>query len=103
MYRLEFLPLARQDLIETARYISHELKNPAAARRITDRLIEAAQRLTEFPYKYAVYTPIRPLKREYRKIPVENYCAFYTVDEKTKTVTVARVVYAGRNIERLLE
>ena len=103
MYRLEFMPLARQDLIETARYISHELKNPAAARRITNRLVEAAQRLTEFPYGYAIYVPIRPLNREYRKIPVENYCVFYTVDEKTKTVTVVRVIYAGRNIERLLE
>ncbi len=103
MYRLEFLPLARQDMVETVRYISHELKNPAAAQRLSTRLIEAAERLTEFPYLYAVHTPIRPLKKEYRKIPVENYCIFYSVDEKSKTVTVMRVLYAGRNYERLLK
>lgn len=103
MYRLEFLPLARQDMVETVRYISHELKNPAAAQRLSARLIEAAERLTEFPYLYAVHTPIRPLKKEYRKIPVENYCIFYSVDEKSKTVTVMRVLYAGRNYERLLK
>lgn len=103
MYRLEFLPLARQDMVETVRYISHELKNPAAAQRLSTRLIEAAERLTEFPYLYAVHTPIRPLKKEYRKIPVENYCIFYSVDEKSKTVTVMRVLYARRNYERLLK
>lgn len=103
MYRLEFLPLARQDMVETVRYISHELKNPAAAQRLSARLIEAAERLTEFPYLYAVHTPIRPLKNEYRKIPVENYCIFYSVDEKAKTVTVMRVLYVGRNYERLLK
>lgn len=102
MYRLEFLPLARQDMVETVRYISHELKNPAAAQRLSNRLIEAAERLTEFPYLYAVHTPIRPLKKEYRKIPVENYCIFYSVDEKAKTVTIMRVLYAGRNYEHLL-
>lgn len=103
MYKLEFLPLARQDMVEIAQYISHELKNPAAARRLSNNLIEAAERLTEFPYLYAVHLPIRPLKREYRKTSIENYCIFYSVDEKTKTVTVARVIYAGRNYERMLE
>lgn len=103
MYRLEFLPLARQDMIEAVRYISHELKNPAAARRLSNRLIEATERLTDFPYLHAVYTPIRPLKKEYRKLTVENYCMFYSVDEGTKTITIARVIYARRSLERLLE
>lgn len=103
MYRLEFLPLARQDMIEAMRYISHDLKNPAAARRLSNRLMEAAERLIEFPYLYAVHTPIRPLKKEYRKLSVENYCMFYSVDERTKTITIARVIYGRRSLERLPE
>lgn len=103
MYRLEFLPLARQDMIEAVRYISHDLKNPAAAQRLSSRLIEAAERLADFPYLYAVYTPLRPLKQEYRKLPVENYCMFYSVDERSKTITIARVIYARRSFEHLLE
>lgn len=103
MVRLEFLPLARQDMVEIARYISQELKNPAAAQRLSTRLIETAEQLTDFPYLYAVYLPIRPLKREYRKAVVGNYCMFYYVDENEKIVTVARVIYGGRDHERLLK
>ena len=78
MYKLEYLPVARKDMIEIVRYISRELQNPD-------------------------YQPIRSLKHEYRKILVQNYLMFYWVDEEEKLVTVARVVYAKRDYGRLLE
>ena len=31
MYKLEYLPVARRDMIEIVRYISQELQNPTAA------------------------------------------------------------------------
>ena len=38
MYKLEYLPVARKDMIEIVRYISRELQNPdAAVRRIVWR------------------------------------------------------------------
>ncbi|MCL2618217.1 MAG: type II toxin-antitoxin system RelE/ParE family toxin [Defluviitaleaceae bacterium] len=39
---------------------------------------------------------------EYRKLPVKSYAMFYRVDEREKLVTIARVIYARRNHERLL-
>jgi plasmid stabilization system protein ParE len=33
---------------------------------------------------------------------VKNYFVFYWVDENEKTVTIARVIYARRNISTIL-
>lgn len=104
MYNLEYLPTARQDMIDIVQYISQELKNPIAAERLAIEMVEAAEKILIFPYAAApVYLPIRSLKHEYRKILVQNYLIFYWIDESKKLVTVARVLYARRNHNRLLE
>ena len=41
MYKLEYLPVARRDMIEIVRYISQELQNPTAADKLAMELIEA--------------------------------------------------------------
>ncbi len=103
MYKLEYLPVARQDMIEIVRYISQELQNPTAADKLAMELIEAGDGIPRFPYANPAYIPIRLLKHEYRKLLVRNYVMFYWVDEGKRLVTVARVVYARREYERLLE
>ena len=103
MYKLEYLPVARRDMIEIVRYISQELQNPTAADQLAMELIEAGDSIPKFPYANPAFIPIRPLKHEYRKLLVQNYFMFYWVDEVKKLVTVARVVYARRDFKRLLE
>ena len=103
MYRIEYLPAARQDMIEIVQYVSQELQNPIAANQLALKLIEAGDGIPRFPYANSSYTPIRLLKHEYRKLLVRNYFIFYWVDEAEQLVTVARVVYAKRDYERLLE
>lgn len=102
MYNLEYLPVARQDMINIVRYISRELNNPIAANQLAVQLIEAGDSISTFPYAYPAYIPIRPLKHEYRKMSVQNYSIFYWVDEARKLVTVARVIYAKREYVNLL-
>ena len=103
VYQLEYLPIARRDMIEIAGYISRDLCNPLAADKLADEMVESAERLTEFPYINAVYlTAAKPLKREYRKLIVRNYIMFYWIDEKEKCVTIARVIYARRDYEKML-
>ena len=103
MYSVEYMPLAVQDMVEIVVYITRELNNPAAAERITERLAEAGESLREFPYAQPAYTPLRPLKHEYRKLLAENYMMLYWLIETEKRVTIARVVYARRNYAKLLE
>ena len=102
MYQLEFLPIAKQDMIDIAQYISHELLNPTAAEKLADAMIDAAEMLADFPYINAIHQSIKPSKKEYRKLIVKNYIVFYWVDEKDKKVTIARVIYARRDYEGLL-
>ena len=97
MYNVEYLLSAVQDMVEIVTYIARELNNPSAAECIAERLAEAGESLRDFPYAQPAYTPLRPLKHEYRKLLIENYM------ETEKRVTIARVVYARRNYAKLLE
>ena len=65
--------MARKDMIEIVRYISRELCNPAAANQLALEMIDAGNSILKFPYANPAYIPIRPLKREYRKLLVRNY------------------------------
>ena len=38
-----------------------------------------------------------------RVMPVDNYLVFYIPDKNTRIVTVLRVMYAGRNIDKQLK
>lgn len=102
-YRVEYLPEAREDLIQIVRYIGGTLQNPAAAERFVQAAMAADRQIGDFPYANPVYHPIRPLKREYRKITVQHYLLFYWVEEEEKRCTVARVIYGGRNLQGMLK
>ena len=65
--------------------------------------VETADSLATFPYAHEAYIPIRPLKHEYRKVSVKNYLMFFWVEEETKVVTIARVIYAARDYGKLLK
>jgi plasmid stabilization system protein ParE len=106
MYELEYLPIARHDMVEIVKYISHVLYNPSAAENLADEMIQAAEKLTDTPFVHPVYRiynrACNPLKHEYRKLKVKNYIMFYYVDDKEKKVVVARVIYSRRDYEKLL-
>ena len=103
MYDLEYLPIARSDMTEIARYISRELQNPDAAERLAEAMIEAVEDARTFPYAAPPYFPIRPLKHNYRKLLVQNYLIFYWVDDRARKITVARAIYAKRDYAAMLE
>jgi toxin ParE1/3/4 len=102
MYTIEYLPIAKSDMVDIAKYIGVKLENPEAAERLAEKMIEAAEKLTDMPYKCPVYIPVKPLRHEYLKLIVQNYIMFYWVDEDKKRITIARVVYSGRDYENLL-
>ena len=95
MYTIEYLPIAKSDMVDIAKYIGVKLENPEAAERL-------AEKLTDMPYKCPVHIPVKPLRHEYRKLIVQNYIMFYWVDEDKKLITIARVVYSGRDYENIL-
>ena len=103
MYELEYLPMAKRDIVDIATYISSELSNPTAAEKMITRIIDAVEKLRHHPYMCRVHYPVRSLKYEYRKLIVQNHLVFYYVDEESKMITVARVIHARRSYENLLD
>lgn len=102
MYTIEYLPTARKDIKEITGYIAFELFNPDAAERLVRYILKAVNSLSETPYKYPEYYPTKSLDEKYRRIVVRNYDVFYYVDEDSQKVVVSRVIYAGRDIDRII-
>lgn len=58
-------------------------------------------RLRYFPYSCS-FVLDEPLKNKgYRKLIVDNYIAFYLVNETEKQVVVMRILYGAQNYENL--
>ena len=101
-YRLIYRPRARKDMGEIIFYISRELHDPAAAIRLTNNIVEAADRLIDYPYAHPRYVPPVPLRHEYRKLIVRNYIVFYWIDDQEKRILIERVLYMRRDCGTLL-
>ena len=76
-YRVEYLPVAREDIVGIASYVAGELRNAPAARRLARDLVLGAESLAEMPYKQPVYRGAGPLHREYRCLRAGGYAVFY--------------------------
>lgn len=96
-YSVEYLPTARNDLIDIAKYVSETLENPHAAESLAEEIVRKVESLQEMPYRSPVLIPIKPLKHEYRKLIVKNYLVLYWVNEERRIVTIARILYYRRD------
>jgi toxin ParE1/3/4 len=98
MYELVYLPVAGEDITDIVLYIADRLKAPKAAMELLDELDNSIALLGDFPYAHRIFHTIKPLKEEYRMVPVKNHAVFYVVREKEKIVEIHRVVYAKMDL-----
>lgn len=103
MYRLEFLPIAKKDIDEIISYVSNNLKNKTAARKLANRFIKCSNDILQFPYGISTYNPLKHLNNEYRCLKVNNFLMFYTINEKENIITIVRVLYSKMDINNILE
>ncbi|MRS05014.1 type II toxin-antitoxin system RelE/ParE family toxin, partial [bacterium] len=75
-YKLEILGIAWKELEEIADY--HQLVvGPVSARKITDRILDALERLEVFPLS-CPYVPDNELKaQDYRMLVCDEYVCIY--------------------------
>lgn len=103
MYKIEFLPIAKEDIDNIIYYVHHTLKNLTASTKMRDLFSESLDYIAEFPYGNSIYEPIGNLNNEYRRYRVKNFLMFYTINEEEKTITIVRVLYQKMNIANILE
>lgn len=57
----------------------------------------------EYPKKFRQYEREPWKSRNTRVVPVDNYVIFYIPDKTKKLVTVIRVMYSGRDVDKQLD
>ena len=101
MYKVVYLPTAREQLSDAAIYIATELSAPDAANDLLDEVDLQVTKLSEFPYRHPVYPTLYAMKHDIRYFPVKNYIVFYVVKEEQKTVEIWRFLHQLQNPNRL--
>ena len=97
MYKIRYLPLAEDDVLEAVTYLAYRLGNPNAAADLLTELDNAAERIAQFPYAGNLYRTARPIRDEVRMTSVKNYVLYCTVTEDA--VEVRRLLH-GRQDRR---
>lgn len=94
---------AKTDLISIYRYIALDLQSPQAAKGQLSRLEKAIISLEQMPERYRVYEHKKWKARNLRIMSVNNYLVFYIPSHAENTVTVMRVIYGSRDVDRQLD
>ena len=97
---VHYLALAEADLLEILEYIRKD--NPRAAQDTFARFEEALGKLGSFPELGSVVRDDRLSAKGYRVLVIDNYLAFYIVDESSGVVEVRRVIHGRRRFSFLL-
>ena len=102
-YTIVLTETAQADLSAIFRYIAVDLQSVQNANAQLFRIEKAIASLGQMPERYRVYN-----RKNWREcnmciLPVDNYLVFYVPAHDDLTVTVMRILYGGRDIDRQLE
>lgn len=98
-YKLRYLPLFEQDLIQTVSYITNVLKNTDAAEKLVNDIEDAIQERLEYPLAFEPF-PSKKRDYPYYRIYIRNYVIYYVVIGDV--MEVRRFLYGARNTNRYL-
>ena len=101
-YRVKLTPKAREDLDKIYSYITGELYAPEAANSLLEKIEAGIMRLSDFPFACSPVEDEFLRGKGYRKLIIDNYIAFYIVNEEEKQVVVMRVLYGRRKYQDIL-
>ena len=99
-YRIRYLPLFEQDLVQTVSYITNVLKNPDAAEKLANDVEAAILERLHNPLAFEPYSSVKKRKYPYYRIYVRNYVVYYVV--MGDIMEVRRFLYGARDIDRYL-
>lgn len=98
-YKLRYLPLFEQDLIQTISYITNVLKNTDAAEKLVNDIEDAIQERLEYPLAFEPF-PSKKRDYPYYRIYIRNYVIYYVVIGEV--MEVRRFLYGARDTNRYL-
>ena len=96
-YQLHITSTAEHDIMRAVDYIEFVLKNPQAADNLLDVVTKQIGTLSDFPQKFRIVDDPVLTSWEIRFVIINNYLAFYTINEEKQTVIVVHFLYKKRN------
>lgn len=102
IYEIEMTEAAKKDLQSIFEYIAFELQEPENAKNQMRRLESRILSLDTMPERYKSYDKEPWHSQGFRILPVDNFIVFYIPDANTKIVTIIRILYSVRDIEKQL-
>ena len=103
IYNVVISSQAENDLRGIFEYIAFELKSPQNAADQLEKLERKILSLEAMPDRPRVFDREPWRSRGLRILPTDNFVILYLTDARNLTVTVIRVMYGGRDIDKQLE
>ena len=101
-YQVHITSTAEHDIMRAADYIEFTLKNPTAADNLLDVSTEQIGSLSNLPQKFRLVDDPVLASWGICFVIVNNYLAFYTIDEEKQTVIIVRFLYRKSNWTSIL-
>lgn len=101
-YIIHITKAAERDIMRAADYIEFNRKNPTAADHLLDVATEHINSLADMPQKFRLVDDPVLASWEIRYVIVNNYLAFYTIDEEKQMVIVVRFLFQKSNWNAIL-
>lgn len=103
MARVVFTEPAEYDLLDIEYYIFVDLCNPQAAQRISDGILDAADKLAEYPEGHPLVGEELLGRMGIRITYFDNYNIFYYYDMQNDVVYIIRVLYNKVDWQNILK
>lgn len=96
-FEVEFTEECVEEMTEIYEYISNNLKEYNAAKRLMTEITNRVLDLKNVPELYMRIGKTDRLKREYHRMVVKNYVILYTIDFEKRKIYISRMIYGRRN------
>ena len=102
-HKIIITPDAEEDLVELRNYIADVLLARDTARNYIRTIRREIGSLSKLPARYKPVDDEPWHSRGVRRIIVNNFFVYYRIDEEHKRVYILNVIYARRDLLRVLE
>ena len=103
IYKIKITEQAEADIRNIYEYIAYKLLSPENASGHLERIEKCVMSLDQMPERFSLYDREPWRSRGLHIVPIDNYCVFYLVDNNDMMVSIMRVIYGGRDINRQLD
>ena len=102
-YAVQITKAAEIDIVRAADYIEYTLLNPQAANALLDKIEVSINKLAEMPDSHMLIDD--PVLKAWgiRYILINDYMAFFKINEENKCIYIVRFLYGKRNWLEILK